>query len=45
MLSTDWPVENEYYDYSFDIPDGSPSRCNPHIAPEGCSAQDVENIE
>ncbi len=45
MLSTDWPVENEYYNYSFDIPDGSPSRCNPHIAPEGCSAQDVENLE
>lgn len=44
MISTDYPIWSELYDYVFDIPDGKPSRCNPHLAPAACRASDVENL-
>ena len=45
MLSTDYPVEKPYAKgFSFQIPGGTPSRCNPVHAPAGCKSSDVENL-
>ena len=44
MISTDFPVPPSYSDYAFEMPDGSPSRCNPVTAPEFCTARDVEDL-
>ena len=44
MISTDYPVQIDLFEYSFDIPDGAPSRCHPFLAPEGCESTDVENL-
>ena len=44
MISTDYPVLTDLFDFSFDIPEGSPSRCNPLLAPEECTVEDVENL-
>ncbi len=45
MLSTDYPVEKPRAPgFSFQIPGGTPSRCNPVSAPAGCKSSDVENL-
>ncbi len=44
MISTDYPVMTDLFDYVFDIPDGQPSRCNPLLASTGCTPADVENL-
>jgi hypothetical protein len=46
IVSTDYPVATTSPDGGvpgFDIPDGTPSRCNPVTAPAKCSPTDVEN--
>lgn len=42
VISTDHPVPGDA-GYSFSIPDGTPSRCNPLIAPAGCRPPDIED--
>lgn len=44
MISTDFPSPPPYSDYFFAIPEGTPSRCNPLVAPGACSPSDVEAI-
>ncbi len=45
LLSTDYPVEKSRAPgFAFELPDGTPSRCNPVNAPAGCKASDVENL-
>lgn len=45
FISTDYPPpKGDKYDYVFSIPDGTPSRCNPRVAPAGCSAQVIEDL-
>ena len=42
-ISTDYgPVEG--MDYWIEIPNGTPSRCNPLVAPEWCSSEAIENL-
>jgi hypothetical protein len=43
FISTDFPVPTEGFDYWVQIPDGTPSRCNPLTAPAMCASEDVEN--
>ena len=43
-ISTDYPGQVEGIDYWVEIPNGTPSRCNPINAPMGCSPEDVENL-
>ena len=43
FISTDFPVPTEGFDYWVQIPDGTPSRCNPLTAPASCTSEDVEN--
>lgn len=42
-ILTDYPRPGDYPDYTMAIPGGTPSRCNPQIAPAVCSPADVEN--
>ncbi len=45
FISTDFPEPTDMYpDYWLEIPDGNPSRCNPIIAPEWCTPEDIENL-
>ena len=44
FISTDFPVPHPDTGYMFTIPDGTPSRCNPRIAPDFCIPEDVENL-
>jgi len=44
MISTDFPAVTDEFSYHFDIPEGMPSRCNPLLAPTGCTPADVENL-
>lgn len=45
MLSTDFPVSKPRLPgFVFDLPGGTPSRCNPVNAPQDCLAADVENL-
>jgi len=44
MISTDFPAPKDGMDYWFDMPDGTPSQCNPIIAPDFCTPCDVENL-
>jgi len=43
FISTDLPVATEGFDYVAEIPDGTPSRCNPVSAPDECESRDVED--
>lgn len=43
FISTDFPVPAEGFDYWVQIPEGTPSRCNPLTAPEGCRSEDIED--
>ncbi|MCB9478137.1 MAG: hypothetical protein H6684_02745 [Deltaproteobacteria bacterium] len=43
FISTDFPELTDDYDYTFSIPGGTPSRCNPIHAPNECTAYDVEH--
>jgi hypothetical protein len=45
LISTDLPVPTEGFDYVAQIPDGTPSRCNPVTAPAECTSSDVEDPE
>lgn len=46
FISTDYPPpKGDKYDYVFQIPDGAPSRCNPRVAPPGCTAQAIEDLQ
>jgi hypothetical protein len=47
IVSTDFPVPNPPVggDYVVQIPDGTPARCNPVIAPASCRPEDVEDPE
>ena len=42
-ISTDYPAQVDGLEYWVEIPDGSPSRCNPISSPDWCSSQDVED--
>ncbi len=45
MLSTDYPASRPRAPgFVFQIPGGTPSRCNPVNAPAGCKSSDVENL-
>lgn len=44
FISTDYPPpKGDTFDYVFEIPGGTPSRCNPRSAPPGCAAADIED--
>ncbi|MEC7751447.1 MAG: Ca2+-dependent phosphoinositide-specific phospholipase C, partial [Myxococcota bacterium] len=43
LLSTDFPGDHPRTDYVFQMPDGSPSRCNPVNAPTDCLSSDIED--
>ncbi|MFC1890278.1 Ca2+-dependent phosphoinositide-specific phospholipase C, partial [Thermodesulfobacteriota bacterium] len=44
IITTDFPAPPKYSDYWFDLPDGTPSRCNPLTAPGFCTPRDIENL-
>jgi len=41
-ISTDYPAQVDGLEYWVEIPEGTPSRCNPISSPDWCSSQDVE---
>jgi hypothetical protein len=43
FISTDYPPPQGEIDYVFEIPDGTPSRCNPRTAPEDCTPAMIES--
>jgi hypothetical protein len=43
FVSTDFPAPVEGVSYSMEIPDGTPSRCNPATAPAECTSLAVED--
>jgi hypothetical protein len=44
FISTDYPPPKGEVDYVFEIPDGTPSRCNPRTAPEDCTLAQIEAL-
>ncbi len=42
IISTDYPPPMGELDYVFEIPVGTPSRCNPRTAPADCTPADIE---
>ncbi len=42
IVSTDVPVTTSMAS-AFEIPGGTPSRCNPVLAPKPCTAHDIED--
>jgi hypothetical protein len=44
ILSTDYPAKVAGTDYVFEIPGGTPSRCNPVTAPVECNSAAVESL-
>ena len=42
-ISTDYPGPVEGMDYWIAIPNGTPSRCNPLVAPGWCTSEDIED--
>lgn len=44
LISTDFPAPVEKYDYWFELPDGTPSRCNPLTAPQECTPTALEAL-
>ncbi|MCA9632765.1 MAG: hypothetical protein KC766_34165 [Myxococcales bacterium] len=45
IISTDYPALVAGTDYVVEIPGGTPGRCNPLIAPDGCESADIESPE
>ncbi|MBW2453873.1 MAG: hypothetical protein JRI68_05165 [Deltaproteobacteria bacterium] len=45
FVTTDYPAAVSYTDYWLDIPDGTPSRCNPVTSPAGCESTAIEDPE
>ena len=43
LISTDYPAKVDGVDYVVEMPGGTPSRCNPVTAPEGCTSKDIED--
>jgi Phosphoinositide phospholipase C, Ca2+-dependent len=43
FVSTDFPAPVPGVEYSVDIPEGTPSRCNPVTAPAGCTSEAIED--
>jgi hypothetical protein len=43
IVSTDYPVLTETWDYSVEIPGGTPTRCNPVTAPAACTSLAIED--
>lgn len=43
FVSTDYPAAVGGVDYVVEVPGGTPSRCNPKTAPEGCAPEDIED--
>ena len=43
-ISTDYPAQVEGMDYWVEIPEGTPSRCNPISAPDWCTSSDLESL-
>lgn len=43
MISTDYPAEGMIENYWVEIPDGTPSRCNPVTAPTECTSKAIED--
>jgi hypothetical protein len=43
MVSTDYPAPVEDHDYWLQLPEGSPSRCNPLTAPTDCTSEAIED--
>ncbi len=44
FISTDYPPPMGEVDYVFEIPGGTPSRCNPRIAPADCTPEQIEDL-
>lgn len=44
IVSTDFPVKVDNYDYFATNPGGTPSRCSPLIGPAGCTSADIEKL-
>jgi len=44
FISSDLPAPVEGRGYSFEVPLGAPSRCNPLTAPPECTASDIEAL-
>ncbi len=42
MLSSDYPVPGIVADYFLDLSGGTPSRCNPSVAPPDCTSDAIE---
>jgi len=42
FVSTDYPAKRPDFEYFVEIPGGTPSRCNPTTAREGCASTDLE---
>jgi hypothetical protein len=43
FVSTDYPAGVNYTDYFVEIPEGTPSRCNPLTAPAKCTSEAIED--
>jgi len=43
IVSTDFPVKVASTSYFVTVPDGTPSRCNPKTAPQGCTSAAIED--
>lgn len=43
LVSTDYPAPVQGVNYLVEVPGGTPSRCNPLVAPSGCVANDIED--
>ncbi len=44
FLATDFPAPVSEREFVLELPGGTPSRCNPHTAPAGCTSQAIENL-
>lgn len=44
-IATDYPAPVDGMDYWIEIPEGSPSRCNPIVSPGWCTSLAIENLE
>lgn len=43
FISTDYPAPHYETGYVVEIPEGTPSACNPRTAPEGCTSEAIED--
>ena len=42
-ISTDYPAKVDGLEYWVEIPEGTPSRCNPVSSPDWCTSEDIES--